>query len=152
MAFCDKFRARVKKALKGFDAFIDKYTGIALAVTTNIKKAINSPVADVLAAIIPGTVDDKILAKARQALEISVDALGIYAECDKRETLEEKIQCLINAIRLLPKDAQNAVLIKLAARMTAEMDDNRYAQHMYDLYTQGAYSSSKEEADENPSA
>jgi hypothetical protein len=147
MAFCDKFRGRIRKALKGFDAFIEKYTGVALGITTKIKALINSPVADFVTGTIPGTLDDKILAKTRLALEYAVDSLGVIQCMNEAPTLEDKLECLQGYLGGLKKPARNAMLIKLASRITAELDDNRYPEHLYDMYAQGAYIATKPEGD-----
>ena len=115
----------------------------ALVITTAIKNALSSPIADIVTAIVPGTWDDELKAVILKYLTDIIPALTIMEECKGADTLEEMLQCWISHVKELPKDVQDAVLHKLGALLVAYQDGKQLEQNMYDLYFQGIYSANK---------
>jgi hypothetical protein len=143
MAFCKKTGPKIKQALQQFDAFIAQHSEEALRVTKIIKSALESPLADLLEAIIPGDADTIFKNKVLQALEIGIDTLNIVNTCRQEPNLEAKLNCFVNALKEVSADLQDAVLQKLQSILLRELDGNTRKQNIYDLFSQAAYSNSK---------
>lgn len=141
--FCQRFKEKIQMLKAKFNKFLEKNIDTALAITTILKTAINNPIADILVKMTKTQTDDLVLEKMQNALEITVDKLAIVKACNDKVTLEEKIQCWIEHIRLLPKDAQDAMLAKFGQVLTAQLDDNKEAQNVYDAAFQNVYTVKK---------
>lgn len=141
--FCSKLRLKIKLLLKQFDSYLEKHVDTALTVTTALKKFLASPVAQVLTAIIPSDIDEVIRVKLLYGLGIAIDGLNIIDECKDVSSLEDKVQCFINALKKLNPEAQDAVFAKLASILARTLDDDKKAQNIYDLFVQAKFSASK---------
>ncbi|MFM2283474.1 MAG: hypothetical protein RL222_978 [Bacteroidota bacterium] len=143
-----KFIARLKAFIERFKAkfnnLLEQHVDTALRVTTTIKSVIDNPIADVLVKLTPTDKDDKALVKLRAAMAVAVAKLAIVSKCNENESLEEKIQCWISEARKYPVDVQHALLVKFGAILTAELDENKVPQHIYDTSFQANYSVTKE--------
>jgi hypothetical protein len=143
MAFCKKVGSKIKQVLKQFDSFIEQHSEEALRVTKIIKAALESPLADLLEAIIPGDADTIFKNKVLQALETGIDTLNIVNTCRQEPSLEAKLICFVTALKEVSPDLQDAVLQKLQSILLRELDGNTRKQNIYDLFSQAAYSNSK---------
>jgi hypothetical protein len=143
MAFCRKTGSKIKQVLQQFDSFIERHAEEALQVTKIIQSALESPVADLLEAIIPGDADTIFKNKLLQALEIGIDALSIVNTCRREASLEAKLHCFVNGLKTVSPDLQDAVFQKLQSILLRELDGNTRKQNIYDLFSQAAYSNSK---------
>ena len=143
MAFCKKAGQKIKQVLKQFDSFIALHAEEALRVTKIIKAALESPLADLLEAIIPGDADTIFKNKVLQALETGIDTLSIVNTCSKEPNLEAKLICFVTALKNVTPDLQDAVLQKLQSILLRELDGNTKKQNVYDLFSQAKYSESK---------
>jgi DNA polymerase III gamma/tau subunit len=143
MAFCKKTGSKIKHALQQFDAFIEQHSEEALRVTKIIKAALESPLVDLLEAIIPGDADTIFKNKVLQALETGIDTLNIVNTCRNEPNLEAKLICFVTALKEVSTDLQDAVLQKLQSILLRELDGNAKKQNIYDLFSQAAYSNSK---------
>ncbi len=143
MAFCRKTGSKIKQALQQFDSFIELHAGEALQVTKIIKSALESPLVDLLEAIIPGDADTIFKNKLLQALELGIDTLSIINTCQHEPSLEAKLVCFVNGLKTVSRDLQDAVLQKLQSILLRELDGNTRKQNIYDLFSQAAYSNSK---------
>ena len=141
--FCSGLRKKLKKALAAFDNYVEAHVDIALSITTAIKNVLQSPVADLITAIIPGDLDGILKLKAIGILTASVDALTIVKKCESETDVNKKLQCFIDGIKQLDPKLQDALLIKLASLLTAGLDDNKLAGNLYDLYVQAKFVATK---------
>lgn len=141
--FCKKASAKIKALLKGFNSAIEQHIDLALQVTTALKQVLKGPVGEILTAIIPGQVDDMIRAKLIQGLDKAIEALSIVDACKGQLTLEAKVRCFAEELARRDPQLQDAILQKLASLLTSELDGKRLKQAMYDLYTQGKYTTAK---------
>lgn len=143
MSFCKKMRLKIKWALQQFDEHIDEYATAALNITNAIKRALESPLVDVLESIIPGDADTILKNKILQALETGIHALSIVQTCQQQATVEAKLLCFVTELRKTSPALQEAVLQKLQSILLRELDGNTKKQHLYDLFSQAKYSSVK---------
>lgn len=115
----------------------------SLEVTTAIRKALNSPIAVAITDIIPGEWDNTLRDAILKAIEDTMPYLLIVDTCKQHETTEAMLQCWVTELRKHPKHVQDALLIKLAALLTAIQDNKQLRQNLYDTYTQMQVSGNK---------
>lgn len=143
MSFCNRFRQKIKSALQQFDRQIEENAEEALRITRTIKTALESPLADLVTTIIPGDADEKIRLRIIQALDTGINALSIINTCKEQETWSDKIRCFVNELRKVSPELQDAIMQKLQSILLRELDGNTKKQHLYDLFSQAKYSSTK---------
>ena len=143
MAFCKSVKTKVKSLMKEFDSFIQAHVEVALQVTTEIKKLLSGPVGIIITSVIPGSIDDAIRVKLLQILPEAIDTLMILDACKSKTSLNEKISCFITELKKVDPELQEAILHKLATILTRELDNNKLAQNIYDLFVQVQYSINK---------
>lgn len=71
--FASNWESFTAKAYKKIPDELKEKVSLAVVIVENIKKFIDSPVADAITAIIPGTVDDQIKEKLRVFLPVLLD-------------------------------------------------------------------------------
>lgn len=100
-----------------FDSLPTEYQSaihIGVIVVENIKKAIDSPVADILTAIIPGDVDDKVKAILRQQLPKLLTELKLTDNCAGLTEPIAITNCAIQTLQQLNGDIKSAFLHNIA--------------------------------------
>lgn len=143
MAFCKSLRIKIKGLLRQFDSYLERNVDTALKVTTALKYFLDSPIAQILTAVIPTDVDEIIRKKVVYGLSIAVDTLNVVDACKGTQGMEEKVQCFLSEIRKREPALQDAILHKVASIITATLDDNKKSQHVYDLLVQATFSAKK---------
>lgn len=141
--FCDKLRLKIKSLLRQFDSYVEENVDTALKVTTALKAVLSSPVAEILTAIIPSDVDEFVRAKLVYGLGVAIDGLNIVNECKNAVNLEDRLKCFTTEIKKRNPELQEALLSKLASILARTLDDDKKAQHIYDLFVQAKYSAAK---------
>lgn len=96
---------------------------IAQVVVNGMKNFVDSGAADVIAALIPGTVDDAILAKIRRVLPVILVDLKL-AEDEVSKTCDEIVKDGINAIQSMPDNARSVTLQGIWQLLSNELTDN----------------------------
>jgi len=137
--FCTNANAEIKSALKQFDQYVNTHVETALQITTALKNMLNSPAADIITAIIPGTVDDVLRTQLLNALNKITEALSIVDNCKQFTDLNDKLKCFVQQLSQRDPQLQDAVLLKLSSLLAAELDGQKLKQSLYDLYTQAKY-------------
>ncbi len=140
---CNKMRHRVKRLLQRFDEYVDAHAETALMITGMLQKALESPVADIITALIPGTADDLLRQQLLTALGHATRALIAAEQCAGTGSAEEVIRCFAAKLKDCPPEKRDALLQKLASLLTSELDGKRLKQNLYDLYTQAKYALTK---------
>ena len=142
--FCSKARKKIREFLNSVNKEVFKHAEIALQITTNLKKFLDSNLTNIITAIIPGNTDDVIVAHTKIALEDAINTLLIYDELNKALSLEEKIKLIAEYIKSLKPQQKEATLIKLASLITAHLNNGEHKLHVYDSVVQMQYSLSKD--------
>lgn len=93
----------------------------ALVITTNIKIAINSPYAEIALSVIPGEWDRA----TRDAISATLDIINGWLGEELKDMHPKK---------------QNAMLIMIASKITADLDGNKLLDNQYDAIVQNVYS------------
>lgn len=141
--FCSGLKQKLRKALRSFDEYVESHVNTALTITTCMRNILQSPVTDLVTALIPGTLDDVAKAKTLQVLCASVDVLSVVKKCSGETDAKKKIQCFMDELKQYDPKLQNTLLFKLASLVTAGLDDNKLSENLYDLYVQAKYVASK---------
>jgi hypothetical protein len=87
---------------------------IGVSITENMKNFIESPLTDVLTAIIPGDIDDKIKQVLRAGLPIILTDLKLAKDAGTITDPQEITRCAIRALQELDGQIKNAYLHNLA--------------------------------------
>jgi hypothetical protein len=141
--FCTKIKTRLKGLLQQFDLYIDAHIDTALHITSALKRILSSPTADILTAIIPGTLDNIIQQQLISALDQALEALAIAEQCKQQTAINDKLSCFVQQLKQCEPQLQEATLQKLASLLAGHLDGQRLKQNLYDLYTQAKYSAAK---------
>lgn len=135
----DEIRALLGKIPKRIRVLIAN----SLEVTTAIRAKLDSTAAILITDLIPGDRDNELREGLIHAIDQSMPYLMVVDACKDKPTTEEMIQCWIEQLRTMPKHTQDALLIKLAALLTAIQDKKELRQNLYDTYTQMQVSGNK---------
>jgi hypothetical protein len=85
----------IQSLFNNFPTKLKASVHIGVTITENIKTIIDSPIADILTAIIPGEMDDKIKQILRKGIPIILTNLKLTDECSKLTDPQEIINCAI---------------------------------------------------------
>jgi hypothetical protein len=96
-------------------------------VVNEIKKIVDGPAADIITAIIPGDIDDKIKDKLREILPVAILKLNIIASINGIEDTNEKLKAILSAINLSPDETKNIYYHGLGALILEELSDGKFS-------------------------
>lgn len=99
------------------------HTGVA--ITENIKRFVDSPVADVLTAIIPSEIDDRIKIILRAAIPKILAELRLIDTASEKSTPEEITLQGIKTLGALTKNSKNAFFHSLSVLIANIASDGR---------------------------
>lgn len=105
--------------------FLKKEIPTAIAVVDQIKIFVDSPFLPLITSLIPGTVDDVIAAKIKEALPKVVAQLKISNECSNKGTNDEIVQCFITHLKTLAPNARAGYYLTIASMLSADLTDNK---------------------------
>lgn len=122
---------------------------IAIEITNNLKLIDESHIGDVLASIIPGEADDKILADLRTALPKWITGLAVAANITQDDDINATLKRILAAINVAPEDAKKVFYHGLASLIIEKLADGKldwsdataiaeyYYQHEHDNDNEG---------------
>jgi hypothetical protein len=143
MAICKRCQPKVKEFLKKFDKWLLENVTVAVRVVGVIKTVIDNPVVDIITSAIPGDLDDRVKVKLRESIAFALQQLVTADECNKKETVELKLQCYVGWLATLPATLRNAHLFKFASLVTRNLDELRHNEYEYDTAVQLYYAANK---------
>ncbi len=115
----------LKNLLRNLRGLAIKFVTPSVEIVEGIKKAVESPVTDLLTAVIPGTWDNFLVARARQTLPRVLQILRISDECLKLVAADEIIKCAIDKLKLYDPDGQKASYHSIAAMLSMYLSDHK---------------------------
>ena len=136
MPFCKGLRPKIIAIVNKVDDVVNHYLTAAVGITGKLRSIINSPVADVITALIPGTWDDALKEQARAALSVTVNALTTVETIISEPDLNTKVQLFMAELAKQRPDLQEAMLFKIASLLLKAMHGDQLTQSEYDLITQ----------------
>lgn len=140
MAICSNCRSKTKQLLKKIDARLVKNVDAAIAVTTRIKNAFNSPFAITVTRLIPGQYDDVLRERITAALGVALKYLGWLKA--GTELSHINYDEYVSTLREMPEGMRDGALMKIASVITKELD-GRFSTHLYDTAVQVHYTLNK---------
>lgn len=102
-----------------------KLLPIVVTIIQNIKTFSDSPVADVLTALIPGDVDDKLCARLQDFLPKILTQLNMLNTCQALPDANAQLQCILTNLKLSSDDAKNIYYHGLASLILTELSDGK---------------------------
>src|ERR1700759_3516898 len=106
--FLTKIWNQIKELFNGIPAELKTAIHIGVVITENIKNFVDSPVADVLTAIIPGDIDDEIKNVLRAKLPVILSELKLADSCSGLTEPSAITACAINVLQGLDGDVKSA--------------------------------------------
>jgi hypothetical protein len=113
-SFLSKIWASIKSLFDGMPSNLKTAIHIGAVVTQNIKKFVDSPVVDVLTALIPGDIDDKIKDLLRARLPVILTELKLADSCAALSDPNEVTACAIKVLQGITGDTQSAFFHNLS--------------------------------------
>jgi hypothetical protein len=112
---------------------------VGIEVVEKIKLVMDSPLAPVITALIPGQVDDLVAAKVKEYLPDILLKLKIADECSKKATNDEIIQCALAHLRQYHPTARKAYFLTIASMLSQALADGKLSWAEIVMITQYTY-------------
>lgn len=107
-------------------AFLAKNSMVAVTVTDMLKRAVESPVADVITALIPGDVDDRIVSSLRANLPRVLFKMAlIHRISTESSTNSEAIGGILAYLQEVHPDTKASFWIRFAAELNVALADGK---------------------------
>jgi hypothetical protein len=135
-AIGDFFRWLVS-LFKNLSAKTKELTPDIIQIVTNIKNFVDSPGADFLTSVIPGTLDDKVLNILRQYLPKLLDILNKVESIAEIVDPNERMKAIVAEIQLSEQDAKDILLHGIAGKLIEVTTDNPWGKSA--LIAEAAY-------------
>ncbi len=113
-SFLSKIWSSLKSLFDGLPAEFKLAIHIGVLITENIKHFVDSPGADVLTALMPGDIDDKIIALLKAKLPAILVELKLADNCADLTDPNEITACAIEVLKGISGDISSAFLHNLA--------------------------------------
>lgn len=108
-----------------FPEELKKAVHVGVVITENLKKFVDSGVADVITAIIPGEWDDNLKAKLRQQLPIILTNLKLADSCADETDPDKIVACAIKTLQSIEGNFSNAFLHSLSILIAETVSDGK---------------------------
>jgi len=142
-SFLTRIWSTIRSLFNSFPLSLKTAVHIGVGVTENIKHFVDSPLADVLTAIIPGEVDNKIREVLKNGIPIILTNLKLADECGPTKDPQEITKCAIKSLQNLEGEIKSAFLHNLSVLISQLAADGKlswsdgvyivewYYQHQY---------------------
>jgi hypothetical protein len=112
--FLTKLWAGIKNLFDGFPSELKTAVHVGVIVTEAIKTFVGSPEADILTAIIPGSIDDDIKNLLRAKIPVILTELKLADSCSSLTDANQITACAIKVLQGLNGDIKSAFLHNLS--------------------------------------
>lgn len=123
--FFGKIFAAIAKFFKGLPAKAKEAIHIGVVITEAINKFVQSDTADIITAIIPGNLDDKIKEKLREKLPVILIQLRLANDCAGLTNPDEIVQCGIKTLQSTLGTFKNDFLDALSVQIAVVAADGK---------------------------
>lgn len=122
----EKLSSFVKSILGNiFDEF-KKHSEAAVKVTGNIKKLVESPIADVVVTVIPGDVDNAIVEKLRKVLpEVTQKVAILHGILKENDTNSDIVASVIENLKQMNPDARVSFWVLFSGELNKALSDGK---------------------------
>lgn len=124
-SFLAKIWSTIKSLFDGMESELKTAIYISVLIVENIKKFIDSPGADILTALIPGDIDDKIKDLLRDKLPVILTELKLADNCLELTDQNEITACAIKTLQGLSDNVQSAFLHSLSVLIAEVIADGK---------------------------
>ena len=124
-SFLTKIWTEIKSLFEGIPSELKTAIHIGVTVTQNIKTLVDSPVADVLTAIIPGDIDDEIKNWLHAKLPEILTELKLADSCSGLTDPAAITQCAVKVLQGLDADVQAPFLHSLSVLIAQVAADGK---------------------------
>ena len=133
----------IRSLFNSFPLSLKTAVHIGVTITENIKQFVDSPLADILTAIIPGNIDDKLKEKLRNGIPTILISLKLADECDHSTGPQEITKCAVKLLQNLEGEIKSVFLHNLSVLISQLAADGKlswsdgvcivewYYQHQY---------------------
>jgi len=115
----------IKKLFEGLPEEFKNAIHIGVAVVEKIKEAVDSPVADIITAIIPTDIDDNIKQKLRDALPKILAQLQLAENCADLTNTADIVRCAIETLKGMEGDIKSAFWHDIAVLVAQVASDGK---------------------------
>lgn len=138
-----KIWASIKNLFDGMDVELKSAIHTSVLIVENIKKFVDSPDADIITALIPGDIDDKIKDLLRDKLPVILTELKLADSCTGLTNQNEITACAIKTLQGMGLNTQSAFLHSISVLIAGVLSDGKltwsngvylsewYYQHLY---------------------
>ena len=126
-SFLTKIWNEIKSLFDGIPSDLKVAIHIGVSVTGAVKGFVDSPEADILTALIPGDVDDKIKDLLRAKLPIILGELKLADSCGSLTDPAEITACAVKVLQGLDGDIKSAFLHNLSILVAQVAADGKLA-------------------------
>lgn len=113
----EKITRLLKSWFTNIDEWIDEHVQPSIQVVQYIKYLLDSPVADVATALIPGQLDDYLLAFARRNLAKALTVLQITSTIAAEPDPVRQLQLLFDYLKNISPELRKGIYYRLASVM-----------------------------------
>ncbi|MDB5003532.1 MAG: hypothetical protein JWQ34_1757 [Mucilaginibacter sp.] len=124
-SFLSKIWNEIKNLFAGIPAELKTAIHIGVIVAENAKIFIDSPAADVLTALIPGDIDDKIKDLLRAKIPVILSELKLADSCQNITDPAQLTTCAVKVIQGLDGDIKSAFLHNLSILVAGVAADGK---------------------------
>ena len=98
-SFISKLWNNIRSIFNAFPKELQAAVSVGVVITENIKRFVDSPLADVLTNIIPGNLDDRIKQALRNGLPAILNNLKLTKNCEDLNNPQELTACAIKVLQ-----------------------------------------------------
>jgi len=124
-SFLSKIWDSIKSLFNGMDVELKSAIRISVVIVENIKKFVDSTDADIITALIPGDIDDRIKDLLRAKLPLILVELKLADDCFNLTDPEKLTACAVKTLQGLNGNTQNAFLHSLSALIAGVIADGK---------------------------
>ena len=135
----NKTKRKIAQITNAIDVTVREYAGYALSISTNIKAMLDSPLANLVTQVIPGTWDDELKAKGTVALGKAIDDLCVSIKMAETPNLEDKLKLFTEWMAGESPEFKESQLKKIADLVVKYMDGAKLRDHEYEMVTAATY-------------
>jgi hypothetical protein len=104
---------------------VKKDVVVAISVVQRVKAIVDSPVADVVTALIPGSADDKVKELLRSWLPKVIIELSLVESVANIEDQNAQLQAILDKLKLSSDETKNAFYHSLASLVLQKLSDGK---------------------------
>jgi len=124
--FLRKLWLGISNLFKKIDKEVKEIVPVAIGIIENIKKITDTHIGDVITAIIPGDLDDKIHDQLKEFLPKAIMNLTLIGDIAAIEDPNEKLKAILAKINVSPDDTKKVFYHGLASLVLERLADGKF--------------------------